>query len=191
MAKKLNISEKLDFSDIDFTAPEKVIDEILTQLSDETNGIILGKVTSYNGHVRSYRKTSGISTVAMAIGTMTEKEVDIQQDLGKIGQETHKFECFLYTPEYEKYKYRVFFVKYDVANYPVEIILEESVARSITRPNSGYVFTCNTRDELEELMVNIFTSKKLITVMQELVRINQSKKAEKMIAIEESETSIE
>lgn len=191
MAKKLNIGEKLNFEDIDLTAPEKVIDEILGELYEETNGIILGKIAPYDGHVLSYRKTSGLSSVAMAIGTMTEKEVDIQQDLGKIGQETHKFECFLYTPEYEKYKYRVFFVKYDVANYPVEIILEESVARSITRSNSGYVFTCNTRDELEELMVNIFTSKKLITVMQELVRINQSKKAEKMIEIEESETSIE
>ena len=30
MEKKLNISEKLDFNDIDLTAPEKVINEILT-----------------------------------------------------------------------------------------------------------------------------------------------------------------
>ena len=43
MAKKLNITERLDFNDIDLTAPEKVIDEILTQLSEETKGIV-GKV---------------------------------------------------------------------------------------------------------------------------------------------------
>ena len=73
----------------------------------------------------------------------------------------------------------MFFIKYDVANYPVNVILEESVARSVSSSSSGYVFTCNTRDELETLIINIFTSKKLIGVMQELIRINQSKKESK------------
>lgn len=177
MAKKLNITERLDFSDIDLTAPEKVVEEVLAQVSEETNGIILGKISSYSGHVMSYTQT-GLSSLAAAIGT-ADKEINIQKDLGKIGQESHKFECCLYTPEYEKYKYRVFFVKYDVANYPVNVILEESVARSVSGTNSGYVFTCNTKDELEDLIIKIFTSKKLISVMQELVRINQSKKASK------------
>ena len=42
-----------------------------------------------------------------------DEEIDIQTELGKIGQEIHKFECYLYTPEYDKYKYRLFFVKYE------------------------------------------------------------------------------
>ena len=176
MEKKLSISEKLDFNDIDLTAPEKVISEVLVQLSQETNGIICGKIANYSGHVMSYTKT-GFASLALTIGT-TDKEVNIQSDLGKIGQETHKFECYLYTPEYDKYKYRVFFVKYDTSNYPVNIILEESVARSISGSNSGYVITCATREELEELTYKIFNSKKLISVMQELIRINQSKKAQ-------------
>lgn len=175
MENKLNISERLDFNDIDLTAPEKVISEILTQLSEETSGIICGNITAYSGHVMSYTK-AGFSSLAIAIGS-ADKEVDIQSDLGKIGQETHKFECYLYTPEYDKYKYRVFFVKYDTSNYPVNIILEESVARSISTGSSGYVISCATREELEELIYKIFNSKKLISVMQELIRINQSKKA--------------
>lgn len=175
MEKKLNISERLDFNDIDLTAPEKVITEILTQLTEETKGFICGNIVDYSGHVMSYTQ-AGFSSLAAAIGT-ADKKVDIQKNLGKIGQETHKFECYLYTPEYDKYKYRVFFVKYDTSNYPVNIILEESVARSISISNSGYVISCATREELEELMYNVFTSKKLISVMQELIRINQSKKA--------------
>ena len=119
--------------------------------------------------------TANFSSLAAVI--RSDEEVDIQNDLGKIGQETHKFECYLYTPEYDKYKYRVFFVKYDTSNYPVNIILEESVARSISGNNSGYIMTCSTREELEELVYKIFNSKKLISVMQELIRINQSKKA--------------
>lgn len=175
MEKKFNFSEKLDFNDIDMTAPEKVISDILDQLSKETNGIICGKIDAYSGPVMSYTKT-GFSSLALTLGTADE-EVDIQSDLGKIGQETHKFECYLYTPEYDKYKYRVFFAKYDTSNYPVNIILEESVAKSISNSNSGYILSCATRDELENLTYKIFNSKKLITVMQELIRINQSKKA--------------
>lgn len=175
MENKLNISEKLDFTDIDLTAPEIVISEVLSELSEETKGIICGNIAVYNGHVMSYTKT-GLSALALSLGT-ADKEIDIQKDLGKIGQETHKFECYLYTPEYEKYKYRVFFVKYDTSNYPVNIIMEESVARSISGSNSGYVISCDTREELEELIYKIFNSKKLVSIMQELIRINQSKKA--------------
>lgn len=175
MEKKLNISDKLDFNEIDLTAPEKVISEILEQLKEETNDMICGNIDKYEGHVMSYTR-AGLSSISMAIGSI-DKEVNIQSDLGKIGQETHKFECYLYTPEYDKYKYRVFFVKYDTSNYPVNIILEENVAKSISNGESGYVLSCATREELEELMYRIFNSKKLISIMQELIRINQSKKS--------------
>lgn len=177
MDKKFNFEGKLDFSDIDLTAPNQVIEEILSQLPEVTNNVISGKIEPYDGHVFSYKK-SGISGIAEALGTV-DKTVDIQKDLGKIGQETHKFECFLYTPEYVKYKYRVFFVKYGIANYPVSIILDESVAESISGSNSGYIYTCNTREELETLIYNIFNSKRIIAVMQELIRINQAKKDSK------------
>ena len=38
--KEFNISDMLDFSDIDLTAPDKVIDEYLTILSEQTHNII-------------------------------------------------------------------------------------------------------------------------------------------------------
>lgn len=73
-----------------------------------------------------------MSSIAFALGT-EDQEIDIQNDLGKIGTETHKFECYLFTPEYEKYRYRMFFVKYNVSNYPVTVVFEDSVAQSIKR----------------------------------------------------------
>ena len=45
MSKKLNLSGKLDFTDIDLTAPEVVINELLEELPAETNGLICGKIT--------------------------------------------------------------------------------------------------------------------------------------------------
>lgn len=176
MAKKLNLGEKLDFTDIDLTAPDIVIKELLEQLPIETNGLICGKIQPYNGHIMSYTKKSGMASLAVTLGTVQEKEVDIQSQLGEIGAETHKFECYLYTPEYETYRYRMFFAKYDVSTYPVTVVLEESIAKSVSGTNSGYIYTCNTRDELEELIVSVLTSKRIIKVMQELIRVNQAKK---------------
>ena len=176
MSRRFDFAGKLDFNDIDLTAPEKVIEEILSQLPEETNNIIHGKIQPYNGAVFSYKKP-GISSIAEALGS-TEKTVDIQHDLGKIGQETHKFECFLYTPEYNKYKYRVFFVKYDIANYPATIILDESVANSITNNTGKYIYTCDTREDLETLVFRVFETKRMNVVMHELIRINQAKKEE-------------
>ncbi len=184
MDKKFNFSEKLDFNDIDLTAPDRVIAEILLQLPNETNNIIRGKIQPYGGPVLSYtykkRRFAGIMG-ALDTADRDEREVtvDIQNDLGEIGQEIHKFECFLYTPEYDKYKYRVFFMKYGIANYPVDLILDESVVRSIPGIGSECVCTCNNREELETLVYHIFNSKRLVVVMQELIRINQAKKAMK------------
>ena len=176
MERKLNLEGKLDFSDIDLTAPDIVINNLLEQLPVETNGLICGKIQSYSGHIMSYIRKTGISSLAVSLGTVQEKEVDIQNELGKNGTEIKKFECYLYTPEYEKYHYRMFFVKYDISNYPATVVLEESIAKSISGTNKGYIYTCNTRDELEELIVNVLTSKRIINVMQELIRINQAKK---------------
>lgn len=187
MDKKLNLGEKLDFTEIDLTAPDIVINNLLEQLPVETNELIYGKIQPYGGHIMSYIKNSGITSLALTIGTVQEKKVDIQSELGKIGTETHKFECYLYTPEYEKYRYRMFFVKYDVSNYPVTVVLEESIAKSISGANGGYIYTCNTRDELEELIVNVLTSKRIINVMQELIRVNQAKK----MSEEKEETSVD
>lgn len=170
MTENLNLGEKLDFADIDLTAPSKVIEEILSELPKETNGIILGKIEAYNGPVFSYTTMD----IAGALGC---KKVDIQKDLGEIGQERYKYECFLYTPEYDKYKYRIFFVNYSISHYPVDIILEESVAESISI-SGAYIYTCDTRNELESLVLRIFSSKRVISVMQNLVRINQAKRSE-------------
>lgn len=177
MDTKLNLTGKLDFNEIDLTAPDKVIGEILTELPRETNGIVHGAIDAYEGPVTSYT-TSGLSAISAALGTTVGKEVDIQEKLGKCGREIHKFECYLYTPEYTKYKYRAFFVKYEISNYPVDVILDESVSESAFGSDSGYIHTCDSRGELEELVVKVLTSKRMVTVMQELIRINQAKRDE-------------
>ena len=174
MSVTLDFSGKLDFSEIDLTAPNKVVEEILKQLPDSTHGIVSGAITEYNGHVVSYTTTR--TSIAEALGTISsEKTVDIQKSLGKMGEESKKYECYLYTPGYTKYRYRLFFMRYGIANYPVQFTLENSIAQSIEGIGSGYIFVCNKREEVETLVFKILTCKKTISVMQELIRINQAK----------------
>ena len=175
MDRKLNIADKLDFSEIDLTEPDKVIEDILGQLNEETQGIVTGEISAYNGPVMSY--TTTVPSIGSVIGNFTqEKHVDIQNSLGKVGAETQKFECSLYTVGYAKYRYRIFFMQYGIAHYPVQFILEESIAHSIGGNGASYIFTCNRREEVEDLIFKILYSKKVIGVMQELIRIYQAKK---------------
>lgn len=80
MDKKFNFGEKLDFNEIDLTEPDRVIEMILSQLPEVTNGIILGKIQHYEGHVFSYTQI-GLSGISNILGS-SEKTIDIQNDLG-------------------------------------------------------------------------------------------------------------
>lgn len=177
MSNKLNISGMLDFSEMDLTAPDQVVKEILEQLPDNTQNIIRGSIEKYDGHVTSYKSVA--TSLAQALGTISSQtHIDIQDDLGKFGEEEQKYECYLYTFAYTKYKYRMFFMKYGIAHYPVQFTLEESIARSIHGTNSNYIITCNKREEVEGLLIQILSSEKVLGVMQELIRICQAQKNE-------------
>ena len=189
MDTKLNLSDMLNFSEIDLTAPDKVVEEILEQLPEDTQNIISGSIIKYDGYVMSYTKTE--TKTSFWGSTTTEKRVDIQDSLGKCGEEIKKFECFLYTSGYTKYKYRMFFMKYGIANYPVQFTLEESISRSVQGPNSNYIVTCNNRDEVEDLVLKILTSKKVLGVMQELIRVYQAKKSEESTEVVNAPTYVE
>ena len=175
MENKINISGKLDFSDIDLTAPNKVVEEIIAQLPSATNDIIHGAIVEYSGHITSYAK-AGWSALSAALGTVDTK-VDIQTTLGKSGEEDHQYELYLHTPLHKHYKFRILYLQYGIANYPVKVVLEQNVANDVyDESNASYIVSCDNRDELEELIYSILNSKKIIKVMQELIRINQVQK---------------
>lgn len=188
MSKKLDLSGILDYSESDLTAPDKVVEEILAQLPENTHNIISGSIVEYDGPVTSYTTTK--TTLADVLGATTkEQRVDIQNSLGQFGEIEKKFECFLYADGYTRYKYRMFFMKYGIANYPVQFTLEESISRSIQ--SSIYIVTCNKRDEVEDLIFKILTSQKVLGVMQELIQIYRIKKNEESAAVTDAPADVE
>ena len=80
-------------------------------------------------------------------------------------------------------------MKYGIANYPVQFTLEESISRSIQ--GSSYIVTCNRRDEVEDLILEILTSKQVLGVMQELIRIYQVKKSEGSLEVADAPANVE
>lgn len=172
MENRIDVKSKLDFSEMDLTAPDIVVDGIFAQLPGETNGLIFGSVQSYDGHIESY-KTVSLSAISEALGAT--KEVNIQNSLGAVGEECKKFECYLYTNVYDHYKYRLFFMEYNAAHYPVKLVVEQSIVNSMYGGPRNYIFSCDSREILEEFVLKILTCKKTIGIMQELIRIAQAK----------------
>lgn len=187
MNNELNFDGKLDFSEIDLTEPSLVISKILEELPTATHGIISGTIAKYNGPVASYDEPS--LDTSLAIHTVINgRHFDIQEDLGIIGECDKKYECYLYTSSYAKYKYRMFFLQYGIANYPARFTLEEDIARSIKGNDASYIITCKNRKDVEDLLKNILFSKRVVNVMQELIRIHQAKKDYETIDSEKDTT---
>lgn len=175
MESRLDFSGKLDFSEIDLTAPNIVVEEIVSEISKATNDIIQGKVIAYSGPIFTYTK-KGIDFSTLL--STDEREVDIQDSLGKQGEKEYKFEVFLNTPIYESYKYRVCFIQYGISNYPATVVLDKNVAHSISLGQSSkYIYRCSDRKELEDLMIKVIYCKQIISAMQELIRVYQAKKS--------------
>lgn len=177
MSKKLDLSSRLNFDPIDLTAPDKVIKCICQQLSEQTNGCVIGAVEEYSGRIESYTQKSSVATMATLLGE-TEKKINIQNSLGKIGNECNRFEFYLRTPIYEDYKYRILFFEYGTGNYPVKVVLEQGVAEEILGEYKGYITFPETRDAFENLIYNVLSSSHIVGVMQELINISRIKAAE-------------
>ena len=182
---ELDFSGKLSFKEIDLTAPDIVVREILSQLPSVTRGYVSGTIASYSGHIESYEKVT-FSAIAQSLG-QTTTEIDIQDSLGAIGETSKKFECYINATNFDHYKYRLFFMEYNVSHYPVKVVVERSIVNSFSKTNRGYIFSCQDRSELENLVIEIMSCKKAILVMQELIRIAQINNKEKN-ALENEDT---
>ena len=65
---------------------------------------------------------------------------------------------------------------YGITGYPAKIVLEQDIADELNnKEDSGYIYTVNSKTELEELLVNIFNSKTLQKIIQNLITASNRK----------------
>lgn len=169
MSYDFNFDGILNYDDEQAVSPDTVVAELGNQLEKATNGFIKGVVREYDGPIESYDQMSAFASIASALGTSLVHR-DIQDNLGEIGYQDYKFEFFLTTSKLEDYKYRVLFFEYGIGMYPVKIVLEQGIADEIfKKENADYVVEYATKNELENVILNILKTKKVTKVMQELI----------------------
>ena len=181
---KLDFSNDLDFDNYDLKPAKQIVEEFIVELKKATKDKIIGVITDYNGAIEPYKKVvtkmpmSGLSAFASAFSSSLQPqeeivEVDIQQNLGKTGDTLQTYEFYITTPAYEQYQYRICFLQHGVANYPVKVVLEQSIADEINKKglHSTCIYPCCSPSELENLLLDIIYSRTLKTIMQELINI--------------------
>lgn len=172
--------EDFSFDLKDDITPDKVIADSLSVIEKSTKGYVKGNISEYNGRIQSYSKEVTVpkkspSSVAAMItdmyGPKTETrtiEVDIQDSLGEIGNDDHRFEVYLTVKGMDKYKYRMMFVDYTSVSYPVTIVLNDDLLQEY-RASYNDTFKLKTVKEVQDMMDAILNSGTLKRLIQDLI----------------------
>lgn len=174
MDTMLSLKEKLNFDKVDLTTPDKVLEEIGTQLKEITNGMVECAVKSYDGPIRSYIQTreNAANALITAFQTKTvEEKIDIQDRLGELGNTRKKFEVCLETPNDTDYKFRLMFIEYDATIYPVTVVLESDIANQLPQYGNGYIYKLKTRKDFQEFVISVINTDKAVTILQQLINL--------------------
>ena len=170
-------NETFSFDLVDTKTPETVIKEALVQIGEATRGYVQGVIKPYAGQIFSYTEKTGLSFTAFNFGEK-EVKVDIQNQLGEIAKDNHRFEVFLRVKGLEHYKYRMMFVDYGAISYPVTIVMNESLATECYG-KKGYIFTIHSMESLEEILNKVINSPIVYSLIQSLINEAMRQEANK------------
>ena len=176
---------KFEFKLKDEYTPEVAIMKILSQIEEATQGYVQGKVEVYNGPIYSYKQPSLATLLGKSSIMDDEKTIDIQDELGEIGTENHKYEVFLAVKGLPHYKYRMMFIEYGMISYPVTIVMDNELAM-IYSGQDKELFKCDSMKTLQDMMEKIINSDPMIAFIQKL--INEALRQEAKEKIEQLKT---
>lgn len=171
---KYDLKADYDFDVTNSITPNIVMRDICDELNTVTKGLVIGNVCEYDGEIESYNSLNAIA--ALSAGLQGMVNVDIQDKLGAIGDVSFKYELYLSANQFEHYKYRILFAGYDIAGYPVKVVVEQDIADELNRKeNSGYIYMVESKEEFEVLLLRILNSKVVEKVVQGLIMATNSK----------------
>ena len=169
-------STSFTFELVDKNTPEQVIRNEIRQIEEATKHYVIGEISEYNGEIYSYTKEVGLGVALREIQATKTIDVDIQDELGELSDEKHRYEVYLKVKHMDNYKYRLMFVDYGAVSYPVTIILNEELAIEYSgRMNDSFLI--GSMKELHNLVDKVINSKTLLNIIQNL--INESLRRER------------
>jgi len=156
------------FELVDNTTPEEVIKKSIEQIGEKTKQYVFGVVSPYSGQIYSYTKPVGLTAALNSMRTSGTIDVDIQDELGEISDEFHRYEVYLSVKNMDNYKYRLMFVDYGAVAYPVTLVLNEEIMEEYSTQRRD-VYIIDSMQELEDLLDKIINSQTLIKLIQSLI----------------------
>lgn len=171
--------EDFSFDLVNDVTPDKIIENSLQEIEKSTRGYVSGHIATYGGPIHSYSKEVTVqkssSTAAVMIANLYEPktetktvDIDIQDSLGAIGVDDHKFEVFLTVKGMDKYKYRMMFVEYTSVSYPVTIVMNDDL---VAEYSSSYddTFELNSVEDVKKMMDKVINSNMIRRLIQSLI----------------------
>ena len=159
--------------------PEEIIDAHCDNLNARTEGRVRAKIAAWDGPTASYTRHEGISLALLAFSSIgSPKKVDIQEELGDVGESHFAFEFYLTSPSTPNYKFRILFLVYRIGYYPLQLVMDDEIASEI---GVGQNVTCENEDEFNQYLEKILSSPKVAKVVTSLnhlaLREEQKKQA--------------
>lgn len=165
---KYELNTNYDFNTTDSITPDMVMRDVCSDLNELTKGFVVGNVCEYDGNIESYDTLGAMTALATSLQGITR--VDIQEKLGAIGDVNFKYELYLSANQIENYKYRILFLGYGISGYPVKVVIEQDIADELNnKEDSGYIYTVESKEDFEKLLISIFNSKTIQKVVQGLI----------------------
>lgn len=183
--------ETFSFELLDKYPPETIIRNSLKQIEEATRGYVRGNIEEYDGPIHSYAKKAGeqpkllvqksrVILNSEAFQFPEEERGDIQEKLGALDNEKHRYEVFLTAKGLEHYRYRMMFVDYGTVSYPVQIVLNETlaVAYSGKRTDTFYI---DSMMKMEELMEAVINCDAIVALIQSLINESMRQEAKERV----------
>lgn len=169
---------KKDFSFelVDKEAPDVVLKKALKLIEESTEGYVSGHIQTYDGPIQDYKRKVGIAAALGNLQTSSEILVNIQDSLGELKDEKHRFEVFVLARELKQYKYRMMFLEYGIVSYPVKVVLNDDLATACFGKFKN-TFNIESMDELKEMIDVILDSETMLKLVQSLINESLRQKA--------------
>lgn len=166
---------KADFEiDNNIKLPKEIVLEQCNELARITDKKILGIVKPYDGPTKSSYSLNLLSTI-IKDSNIDAQSYNVQKDLGEIAKESSFcYEFYITSHNTPKYKYRIMFFTHSISIYPLEITLEESIAKEITLHEDDFIFNVNNEKELLIFLEQILNTETVTDVIKNLLLLNKN-----------------
>lgn len=154
-----------------FILPKDIVQFQCDKLSEMSSGLVLGKIKEYDGPINDYTRSGSLDALR---DIFDEKEVRIQSDLGELSGSSFTYEFYITSKNTTNFIYRVFFLRYGISPYPLQIVLDESIAIEIKKDSNN---VCFDEADFYEILREILNSSKIKTIVRNLFLINRKEEA--------------